>query len=197
LVACTFLSSAEDRLQDAVCLLRALRQEAEANNNRCAALRLGVQLAGSLLAMGEPAEASRVFNEVLTAAAAAGLYQSILDEGPEVGTLLLRTRDNARRTGEHSQLLPYIERLIAGCRELYHPDLTKTPASTVVASLSPRERNILERIGEGRSNKEIARELGIAPETVKSHIKNVFVKLAVEKRAQAVSRAQSLGLVAT
>jgi LuxR family transcriptional regulator, maltose regulon positive regulatory protein len=67
--------------------------------------------------------------------------------------------------------------------------------STVVESLSPRERNILERIGQGQSNKEIARELGIAPETIKSHIKNIFIKLAVDRRAQAVSRAQSLGLV--
>jgi LuxR family maltose regulon positive regulatory protein len=61
--------------------------------------------------------------------------------------------------------------------------------------LSPRERNILEQIGHGRSNKQIALELGIAPETVKSHVKNIFVKLAVEKPAQAVSRAQSLGLL--
>jgi ATP/maltotriose-dependent transcriptional regulator MalT len=41
------------------------------------------------------------------------------------------------------------------------------------------------------------RSLTIAPETVKSHIKNIFLKLAVDKRAQAVARAQSLGLVRT
>jgi len=52
-------------------------------------------------------------------------------------------------------------------------------------------------IAEGRSNKEIARILSIAPETVKSHVKHIFVKLNVERRAQAVSRAQSLGLVGT
>ena len=63
--------------------------------------------------------------------------------------------------------------------------------------LSPRERSILQLIAEGRSNKEIARSLGIAPETVKSHVKNVFGKLVVERRAQAISRAQSLGLVRT
>ena len=44
-------------------------------------------------------------------------------------------------------------------------------------------------IGWGLSNKEIARNLGIAPETVKSHVKSIFVKLAVEKRAHAVARA--------
>ena len=65
------------------------------------------------------------------------------------------------------------------------------------AALSPRERYILELIGGGQSNKEIARVLGIAPETVKSHVKNLFVKLSVERRAQAVYRAQSLGMMAT
>ena len=47
------------------------------------------------------------------------------------------------------------------------------------------------------SNKEIARSLDIGPETVKSHLKSVFTKLGVERRAQAVSRAQSMGLVTT
>jgi LuxR family maltose regulon positive regulatory protein len=160
-------------------------------------LRLATQLSGALLAADEPGEASQVFHEVLSLAAPAGFYQTILDEGPEIGTLLLRFQENARRTGVSGDLLPYVGKLIVGWRELYQPDLTANPASKVVESLSPRERNILERIGQGRSNKEIARELGIAPETVKSHVKNIFVKLAVEKRAQAVSRAQSLGLVGT
>lgn len=69
--------------------------------------------------------------------------------------------------------------------------------SGTAAALSPRERYILELIGRGQSNKEIARMLGIAPETVKSHVKNLFVKLSVERRAQAVYRAQSLGMMAT
>ncbi len=67
--------------------------------------------------------------------------------------------------------------------------------SGAAAALSPRERYILELIGGGQSNKEIARALGIAPETVKSHVKNMFVKLSVERRAQAVYRAQSLGMM--
>jgi LuxR family transcriptional regulator, maltose regulon positive regulatory protein len=50
---------------------------------------------------------------------------------------------------------------------------------------------------EGLSNKEIARNLAIAPETVKSRVKHIFIKLNVEKRVQAVSRAQILGLAGT
>jgi LuxR family maltose regulon positive regulatory protein len=192
-----FLYVAQDRPRDAIAILRALREEGEAVNNLYFALRVATQLSQVLLAADEPGEAANVFHEVLSVAAPAGLYQSILDEGPEIGVLLLGFQDNLRRAGDDRGLLPYVGKLIAGWRELYNPDLAGSPVSSVVSSLSPRERNIIERIGQGRSNKEIARDLGIAPETVKSHVKNIFVKLAVEKRAQAVSRAQSLGLVAT
>jgi LuxR family maltose regulon positive regulatory protein len=67
--------------------------------------------------------------------------------------------------------------------------------SAISDPLSVREGDILGLIAQGRSNKEIARSLCIAPETVKTHVKHIFVKLNVEKRAQAVSRAYSLGLV--
>jgi DNA-binding CsgD family transcriptional regulator len=85
---------------------------------------------------------------------------------------------------------------LAGWRSLHRSD-TDHGSNTVKEALSPRERNILELIAEGQSNKEIARTLGVAPETVKSHVKNIFVKLDVEKRAQAVARAQTLGFVRT
>jgi DNA-binding NarL/FixJ family response regulator len=63
--------------------------------------------------------------------------------------------------------------------------------------LTARERSIVEFIARGRSNKEIARELGVAPETIKTHMKRIFQKLSAESRAQAVVRAQSLGMLKT
>lgn len=63
------------------------------------------------------------------------------------------------------------------------------------SSLRPREHSIVELIGRGYSNKEIGRELGITPETVKSYLKRLFRKLKVRKRAQAVTRAQELGFL--
>jgi len=62
-------------------------------------------------------------------------------------------------------------------------------------SLSVRERLIVRLMGDGLSNKRIARQLSISPETVKSHAKNVFLKLTVQSRAQAVYRAATLGLI--
>ena len=61
--------------------------------------------------------------------------------------------------------------------------------------LSARERTIVLLMGHGLSNKRIARQLSIAPETVKSHAKRIFWKLTVQSRAQAVYRASALGLL--
>ena len=62
-------------------------------------------------------------------------------------------------------------------------------------SLSIRERMIVRLMGDGLSNKRIARHLSIAPETVKSHAKSIFLKLTVQTRAHAVYRAATLGLI--
>ena len=62
-------------------------------------------------------------------------------------------------------------------------------------SLSVRERMIVRLMGDGLSNKRIARQLSIAPETVKSHAKSIFLKLTVQTRAQAVYLAVTLGLI--
>jgi DNA-binding CsgD family transcriptional regulator len=60
-------------------------------------------------------------------------------------------------------------------------------------TLTARECDILALIGQGFSNKSIARMLKISPETVKSHVKRIFLKLGVCTRAAAVSRAVLLG----
>jgi len=63
------------------------------------------------------------------------------------------------------------------------------------ARLSARERMIVFLMGHGLTNKMIARQLRIAPETVKSHAKRIFWKLTVQTRAQAVYRASELGFI--
>jgi LuxR family maltose regulon positive regulatory protein len=63
------------------------------------------------------------------------------------------------------------------------------------AHLSEREREILMLVGRGMSNKEIGRGLRIGPETVKWHLKNLFIKLDVPNRIQAVNRARALSII--
>jgi DNA-binding CsgD family transcriptional regulator len=67
-------------------------------------------------------------------------------------------------------------------------------ASSRGQTLTAREREVLAMIGQGYSNKRIARALHISPETVKSHVKRIFLKLAASTRTEAVFRAGSLGL---
>lgn len=62
-------------------------------------------------------------------------------------------------------------------------------------SLTEREREILVIIGHGSTNKAVARALEISPETVKSHVKHIFLKLTVRSRTEAVFRAGTLGLL--
>ena len=94
-------------------------------------------------------------------------------------------------------LMSYANRLVADFQRARQDRLAPTFRVQALQALSPRETDILTLIAGGLSNKEIARNLDIGPETVKSHLKSVFTKLGVEKRAQAVSRAQTLGLVTT
>ena len=61
--------------------------------------------------------------------------------------------------------------------------------------LTPREMEILTAIGEGSSNKEIARRLGISTHTVKFHLEAVFAKLDASSRAEAVAKGLRRGLI--
>jgi DNA-binding NarL/FixJ family response regulator len=60
--------------------------------------------------------------------------------------------------------------------------------------LTEREREVLGLIIEGKSNAQIAESLVLSPKTVSNHISNIFSKLQVVDRAQAVSRARQAGL---
>lgn len=61
--------------------------------------------------------------------------------------------------------------------------------------LTGQEIKVLERLAAGQSNKEIAKVLGLSPNTVKTHIANLFGKLEVSRRTQAVNKARDLRLI--
>ena len=65
----------------------------------------------------------------------------------------------------------------------------------IAERLSPRECSVLRSMSCGLSNKRIAQQLQIAPETVKTHVKGIFLKLGVQTRAHAVSTAAALGIL--
>ena len=182
------------RSDEAIAILQQLQREAEAMQHRQFLIRIAIRLSAVQLSSGKVAEAASRFRRVLAACAAAGLYQTVLDEGPIISDLLQTTRESGNVT---TDMLPYVDRLVAGLQRAGQDRLAPTSGARILSALSPRETDILKLIAEGLSNKEIARSLDIGPETVKSYLKSVFTKLGVERRAQAVSRAQTLGLVTT
>jgi LuxR family maltose regulon positive regulatory protein len=144
---------------------------------------------------GQTAEAFGEFRRMLHVSARVGIHQTILDEGQGIGPLLAAFEETTDRAS--AKLKPYVNGLLAGWRSRYQSGTKLSSGSGLADPLSAREGAILNLIARGLSNKEIARSLAIAPETVKSHVKNIFIKLEAEKRAQAVARAQSLGLITT
>jgi len=69
-----------------------------------------------------------------------------------------------------------------------------TSASSPFPELTEREREVLELIARGQSNPAIARQLVLSPKTVRNHISNIFAKLQVQARAEAIVRAREAGL---
>ena len=72
---------------------------------------------------------------------------------------------------------------------------TRNDAAIAALGLSPRECEILGLLASGQSIKEMARALGISPNTVKTHVARVYEKLEVQKRMQAVEKARWLALI--
>jgi LuxR family maltose regulon positive regulatory protein len=188
------IALAKHNSTEAVTLLRVLRDESIVPQRTYFSVRLESLLCIALLDAGEQAQAMQTFRNVLTVAASAGIYRTIIDSGPKIGTMLRQLHETPGRSGSDPPR-PYLEHLLVGWRARYEPESAQIQG--IADPLTPREHGILELIANGRSNKEVAKSLGIAPETVKYHVKNIFTKLSVDKRTQAITRAQSLGLLRT
>jgi DNA-binding NarL/FixJ family response regulator len=72
--------------------------------------------------------------------------------------------------------------------------IEKTPANPLADKLTERELQMLKGLTEGKSNKQIARDLGIQEPTVKLHMKTLYRKMDVENRTQAAMIASEAGL---
>jgi len=151
---------------------------------------------------GDVSRALAALGKSLRLAEPQGYARVYLDEGQAIADLL-RSGTARQRWGE-PHLTDYANRLLQA-----HDDGTPDPspttavqgASTVdspsplIEPLTPRERQVLHLIGAGCSNQEIAQELVITLSTVKKHTGNIYGKLGVSSRTQALSRAHQLGLI--
>jgi DNA-binding NarL/FixJ family response regulator len=101
----------------------------------------------------------------------------------------LRAAVRAAAAGLAVLSLPLAARLI-GARPVAEP-VGDAPAEPLTA----REREVLDQVGQGLSNKLIARQLGISEHTVKFHLSSIFAKLGAASRTDAVNRGARQGLI--
>lgn len=143
----------------------------------------------------------------------------ILQTSPHIGILMLTMFDEddsvfaAMRAGARGYVLKGADRgelgraitAVAGGEAIFSPAIAQRmiqyfgaigtlPSSEPFPQLSEREREVLELIAQGHNNADIAARLVLSPKTVRNHVSNIFAKLQVADRAEAIVRARNAGL---
>lgn len=134
-------------------------------------------------------EADRHLLDALRLAQPSGFIRSFVDEGRPVIEGLMRLRAAQAKTDP--ALSAYATRIIDAAQTM--PVAARRPAAPVAEKerLTQREAELLACLTEGMSNRDIALALSVSETTVKWHLKNIFGKLAVSNRVQAVRAAQA------
>jgi LuxR family maltose regulon positive regulatory protein len=153
----------------------------------------------ALQAQGDTAQALTTLTGALTLAEAEGYIRLFVDEGARIAALLYTVLEAQRRdrvVTSYNLSIEYISKLLSafglgktGKSKVHHPK------PEILEPLSARELEVLRLIAAGLSNKAIAKELVVSAGTIKTHINNIYGKLNVRSRTQAVARARELKIV--
>ncbi|MCA9956825.1 MAG: tetratricopeptide repeat protein, partial [Anaerolineales bacterium] len=182
----------DDVLQEAVDLLTRLLQAAEARKRMGSAIEILIVMALALAAQNKLPRAHDSLQRALTLAEPEGYFQCFVDEGPALARLLYAALAQG--------IMPdYVRRLLSAFPSS-EPELTVPPQSENseldwIEPLSERELEVLQLIAKGLTNQEIAVQLFLALNTIKAHTRNIYSKLGVNSRIQAVARARDLGVL--
>ena len=171
------------------------------------ALTLRILEAEALDACDDRPSALRVLGQALTFAAPQGYVRAFADEGEAVVRLIREMRKTviAGTSGEHADIsTQYLDSILSaagkGRSSIPGMDKPQAPESEPeleqpVESLSDREKEVLEMVASGCSNREAAEKLFVSEATVKFHLHNINSKLGVNSRNKAVVLARRLGLI--
>ncbi|NWG07271.1 MAG: hypothetical protein HXY35_11380 [Chloroflexi bacterium] len=187
--------------------LGTLLPEAERFQRGASQIQILVLQAMTQYALGNE-RATKTLLRALALGEPEGFRRFYLDEGWRLVDLLRQCRTAQKEAGSHLPSLAFIDSLLesiqgTGNARQADQEPAEERAGSISAhledglpiSLSAREMEVLTLIAQGKSNQEISAELYLALNTVKRHAYNIYSKLEVRKRTQAVSRARQLGLI--
>ena len=183
---------ADHSILEAMELLERLLKAAEEGGRMGSVSEILVLQALAHEAQGDSPAALVPLERALSLAEPEGYVRIFVDEGLPMARLLYE----ALSQGVESD---YIRRLLAAFPVAESEQTTSSPMrgskSELVEPLSERELEVLQLIAEGLTNQEVATRLYLSLHTVKVHARNIFTKLAVKNRAQAVARGRALGIL--
>ena len=182
---------AEDALHEAMQLLERLLVAAEDAGRMGSAIEILALLALAREAQGDTSAALSSLEHALALAAPEGFARVFVDEGPPMARLLYEMLSRGTTPD-------FVRRLLAAfpTDEPGQAGSPQTPAqSGLVEPLSERELEVLQLIAQGLTNHEIASRLFVSQNTVKAHTRNIYGKLDVHNRTQAIARARVLGIL--
>lgn len=176
-------SATGERLTEAVGLLTQIEETAVSAKRFARAAEAQLLCAVALDSAGQSEEALTLLTEPLRLAEVEGYRRLFLDEGPPVAKLLRQLPQT-----------PLVSELLTGFR---FPRQDKLPINQagLVEPLSERELKVLRLVIKRLTYREIADELIVSLNTVRYHMKNIYTKLGVNKRVQAIERAKKLNLL--
>jgi LuxR family transcriptional regulator, maltose regulon positive regulatory protein len=182
----------EGKLPAALALLPAWQKDALENGRVRSQTEALLLEALAYFAAADLPRAGQALNQALSIAHAKGFRRLLLDEGIPLAALIQAALPGITRR----PLAVYAAALL----HLFHPQTLaqREPGSglpILVEPLSAQELRVLRLLVAGLSNLEISRELVVSPNTVKTHIANLFAKLEVSRRTQAVGKARDLSLI--
>jgi LuxR family maltose regulon positive regulatory protein len=198
LVALGRQARTSEYMADALQLLARLLDAAKAAGWMGKAIEILILQAMAHWACEDTEQALTALQRALTLAEPEGYVRVFLDEGAPMARLLYQAASGSLTSDYVQKLLPP--------RPDQGPTTDDEPLSAVqrpssshvpvgVEPLSARELQVLWLVAEGLTNREIASRLTVALSTVKVHTRNIYGKLDVHSRVQAVARARDLGLL--
>jgi LuxR family maltose regulon positive regulatory protein len=182
----------------AVLLLERLLEAASKAGRTGSVIEILILQALALQALDQTPQALATCERALRLATPAGYIRLFVDEGVPLRLLILDVR--LRLEDRATELQAYVEKLLAAFPPAkedagFHIQNPQAAIQNLVEPLTERELEILRLVAAGASNREIAEQVIVTVGTVKKHLNNIFSKLEVQSRTQALVRARELGLL--